>query len=355
MLPTALYQKMTHYLRIFYSTPFYQQQGITHPLLWFPAHPDQRADVDSVLGRLYVANGRGGLSTAPQFPVYDHGYLNTIRNSGRNVFNGVTFSLKTLKTNPLKIDGQLGYYFDMLATCAAFERELRDAAAETYIRLPARSRYHREVQPLSALRSGRGRSAAIGGACLLVFKQQGRYQAVLGRRSARAATDPGFFHLLPAFIFQPLSATVQEGEWSIRRHIYREFLEELFGMPEVSAPERLDYFAEHPALVDLEQMLATGQAGLYLTGISLNLLTLRPEISALLLIHDENWYARVTAPASPFRLDVEAETQQGLTLVPIESDAALLAALPPAVHTIMPPQATAALWEGVALARQLLQ
>jgi hypothetical protein len=40
--------------------------------------------------------------------------------------------------------------------------------------------------------------------------------------------------------------------------------------------------------------------------------------------------------------------------VPIESDEALLAALPPQVHTMMPPQAVVALWEGIDLARQMI-
>jgi hypothetical protein len=87
----------------------------------------------------------------------------------------------------------------------------------------------------------------------------------------------------------------------------------------------------------------------------MNLLTLRAEISALLLIHDAAWYERVTAPDSDMRLNAEAETQGGIAYVPIATDEALLAALPPDVHTIMPPQAVGALWEGVELARSLIQ
>ncbi|MCU0512730.1 MAG: hypothetical protein MUE40_09180 [Anaerolineae bacterium] len=343
--PAERYAAMTHYLRIFYSEPFYRYGGITHPVLWHPAPPPQQHDLNSVLGRWYPAPRR-------EYPLYDHGYLHSLQNSGRSLYDGVTFSLKTLTTRPLRLNATLGSYFDMLATCGALERELRDAAGDAAIRLPGRSQYHRQVAPALALKSGRGRSAAIGGACLVVFKHQGRYQALLARRSPRNATDPGFFHLLPAFIFQPASADVRPEEWNIERHIYRELLEELFGLPEQEQSPPPPPFDDHPALVYLRHLLATGGAGLYLTGVVLGLLTLRPEICALLLIHDEAWYERITAPDSDMPLNAAHETDGGITLVPIDSDAALLAALPPDVHTIMPPQAVAALWEGVALARQ---
>ncbi len=338
------YDTMTHHLRVYYPQPYYTAAGVMHPLLWYPAAPEQQDNVDSVLGRWFD-------ESPSEFPIYDYGYLSTIQNSVSTLYNGTTFTLKNLKRNPLKIDATLGHYFDMLATCAALERELRDAASELYIRLSARSLYHRKISPAIAMKSGRGRSAAIGGACLTVCKRGGAYAALLGRRSGKSATDPGFYHLLPAFIFQPMGDVVQAGEWSLRHHIEREWLEELFAMPEERHPERIDYFQSHPALVHLHEMMARGDAGLYLTGISLNLLTLRPELSMLLLIHDEAWYERVTAPDSATSLNV-LEEAHAAEFVPIATDEALLAALPPAVHTIMPPQATAALWEGVALARQ---
>jgi hypothetical protein len=348
MTPAEHYQKMTHYLRIFYSEVFYQRHGITHPILWYPAAPEQINNVDSVLGKWDAR----GLETPPEFPVYDYGYLQTMQNSGRNVFNGITFTFKNLRRSPLRVDCSLGRYFDMLATSGALERELRDAAQESAIRVPMRSQYHRHIQPIVALKSGRGRSAAMGVACLTVANIGGEYKALLARRSSKNATDPGFFHLLPAFIFQPASAAVRDEEWRVSYHIYREYLEELFGMPEITSSEQR--FDGHPALLYLHELMQQGKAGLYLTGVSLNLLTLRAEISALLLIHDAAWYARVTAPDSDMRLNAEAETQGGIVTVPIATDEALLAALPPDVHTIMPPQAVGALWEGVDLARKII-
>src|SRR5688572_30071683 len=122
LTPAERYQAMTHYLRIFYSIEFYRRFGMNHPLLWYRAPEKQQADVDSVLGKWYPA--------APQeFPYYDYGHLNSLQNSGRSVYNGTTFILKSMTATPLRINASLGKYFDMLATCGGLERELRDASA----------------------------------------------------------------------------------------------------------------------------------------------------------------------------------------------------------------------------------
>jgi hypothetical protein len=52
-----------------------------------------------------------------------------------------------------------------------------------------------------------------------------------------------------------------------------------------------------PEIVRLNTLISSGGAGLYYTGISVNLLTLRPEICTLLLIHDPHWIGRETEAA----------------------------------------------------------
>lgn len=345
------YQTLTNYLAKLYGVPVYTRANIQHPIVHYAPDPEQVDHIDSVIGRLSA-------ETPTAFGFYDHGYLQTLQNSGRHLFNGVTFALRQVRFAPLQLDFHYGNYFDMLATCGALEHEMRDAVASKLIRLPARSQYHREISHNAALMTGSGRSAAVGGACLTVFNHDGTYKAMLARRSAKNATDPGFFHLLPAFIFQPRQYPAQPHETLFSYHIYREYLEELFAMPDAISPTPAaspQTWFDHPAYLYLQQLIQAGSAGLYFTGVALNLLTLRPEICALLLIHEPAWYTRITAPDSDMPLNADAETQQGIALVPIDSDAALLASLPPHVHTIMPPQAVVALWEGVDTARRLIQ
>ncbi len=349
MTPHEQYQRMTETVAHLYQRPLFQRAGVDHPLVVFYPDESQVSDVDSVL------DGPPPASDQPEdFGFYNRAFLQDIQNSGRNVFNGVTYAYHLLRERPLRIRARHGRYFDMLATCAALDAELRDTTAAGAQRLPGRIQMHRRYPAADAIVRGDGRSAAIGGANLIVFNHDGQYKAILARRSWRSATDPGFFHLLPAYIFQPTPSRHPQA-WSIAYQVCREYLEELFGLDEVHDPQDPHYFQDHPAYVDLQAMIQTGQAGLYLTGVTINLWTLRPEISTLLLIHDRDWYPRITAPDSPIPLQIHAETDdERLTLLPIDDDESLLSALPPQVHTIMPPQATGALWLGVDRARRLI-
>jgi hypothetical protein len=142
-------------------------------------------------------------------------------------------------------------------------------------------------------------------------------------------------------------------EWSVKHQILREALEEIFGLPEEFHPRRWNFFYNHPALLYLLKLLNTGKAQLCATGIILNLLTLRPEISTLLLIHDPAWYARISAAESDMPLKTADETlADSIVVAPIASDEAFMSHFPPDLHLIMPAQATATLWLGIDRARR---
>lgn len=345
------YEQMTDVLaKIYPSAPLFERAGMRHPVVIHHPQPQQIDDVNSVLGPVPTER-----ESPNSLAFYNHALIQSLQNSGRNLFNGTTYVMKRIRTRPLTIEAQIGKYFDMVATAGTLEEELRDAvAAGGLVRLPMRSQYHRAVEPERALVSGEGRSAALGGGVLTVFNRGGDYYAILARRTARSATNPGFFHVLPAFMFQPMRDEPVASDWSLSHTIFRELLEELFGMPEVTdaSPQ---YIESHPALQDLREMLAAGTASLHITGIAFNLMTLRPEFCAMLLIRDEGWWQRVTATDAPYRLDAGSETDDGkIKLVPIETDEAALRSLPDDVHARLPAHASAAIWLGMDLARSLL-
>ena len=344
-LAPQTYRSITDYLAKLYEVPLYQAQNMSHPVIFYPAHESQQNNVDSILGRVPTTT-----LTRADLLIYDYGYLHSLQNSKPHIFNGKTFTLKQIRTNPLRIEAKFGQYFDMLATCYSMEQELLDAIDSKLVRLPLRSQLHREVSPKQSLTDGRGRSAAIGCVALVVFNDGQQYQAIVSHRTTSHATRSDSYHLLPAFIFQPMADTMREGEWSIQHHFYREWLEELFSMAE---SDSMDFY-NHPALDDLRNMQDSGQAGLYLTGIAMNLLTLRAEICMLLLIHDADWWRRIHADDSPIKLKT-SETRDNLILVPIENDDALINALPGKSVTGFVPQAIPALWEGVKLAREVIR
>lgn len=342
------FQNICDYLRHLYQCELFSHGGIDYPVYVFAPDAQQALDVDSLLDPHPPA------PESCSFAHYDYSYLHNLINSKPTLRNGAVFTLKEIRQNPLRLRGATGRYYDMLATCAALERELRAAVAEGWMRAPSRTQYHRALPPPAALSRGEGRSAAIGIGTLTVFNDAGAYKAILARRSQQTAFDSGMFHVLPAMMFAPTTADFADPrEWSIRHQILREFLEELFDMPEELQPKRWDFFYQHPALRYLLALLESGGAQLFATGIVLNLLTLRPEISTLLLIHDPAWHRRVSAADSDIPLAVSAETEAGsLVRALISSDDALLAHFPRGLHLRMPAQASATLWLGIERARR---
>jgi hypothetical protein len=343
MLTKEQYDLMTLYLASFYDTPLYKRHGVEHPIVFYPPQPHQVKDIDSVLG--YLSHD---LITADSMAFYNYAYLHTLQNSNRHLFNGTTFVFKRLREKPLRIDAAFGKYFDMIATCAWLEQEILELAQNGGLRLPMRSQYHRGMDMKMSLTHGKERSAAIGAVMLVVFRDRGEYQAIISRRTSQHATGPNALHLMPAFIFQPMTEPMQTYEWSLKHHVYREWLEELFGMPE--GDSAMD---SHPALLNLKEMEADGGAEMCLTGIIMNLLTLRPEISLVLVIHDETWWQDLQSGAKGYQLNTP-EMEENLLLVPISDDEQLLSVLPQDYFLTMVPQAISALWEGVDMARGLI-
>lgn len=340
-MTAALSPALLDYLERLYQRPLLRRGDQRYPIIVFPPSDEQREDVDSVLGAL-----PRHIQRRDNYAIYDYGHLHSVQNAGRHLYDGPTFVFKSLRLRPLRLTAEIGSYYDMLATCGALEREAR--AADGLIRLPSRTQLHRRYRPNETLLHGNGRSAAIGVATLIVCYRDGGYQALLAQRTARAATDPLAYHVMPTFMFQPSAAdSVHPLEWSVRHQIYREYLEELFGMAESAQPQRPDYFYQHPSLRALQAYGARGAAQLYLTGVAINLLTLRPEICALLLIHAPEW------AESSFLAVAEAHEGR-LCYAPIVDDAALTAALPQGALASLPPQGAAALWLGVDYARAVL-
>ncbi|MGB7337407.1 MAG: hypothetical protein WBC91_00835 [Phototrophicaceae bacterium] len=342
MIPET-YALIAEYLGRFYDTPLYQRHEISHPVIQHRPSIAQSYDVNSVIGHLTADT-----PSKDTMGFYNYAYLHTLQNSGRHLFNGTTFALKRLRTNPLRIDATLGTYYDMLATCIALESELLDVMSAGMIRLPMRSQYHRTFDAQQALTSGKGRSATLGGVMLTVFNDEGIYKAIVSQRTGQHATRPNALHLLPAFIFQPMNAENPTDEWTFKHHLYREYLEELVGMAEGTHE-----MEQHPALRDLKAMEADGRAEIRLTGVSMNLLTLRAEISTLLIIHDPDWWRALQSGENGYQLNTP-ETQNTVLLIPIADDESALATLPDDYYLTMVPQAIPAFWDGLDMARSIV-
>lgn len=150
--------------------------------------------------------------------------------------------------------------------------------------------------PSECLRTGGGIDATIAISTLVIYKRDGEYWILCEVRSKKVAEYGDLYHVIPSFIFQPVVAPTPHNlnvEWGIRHNIYREYLEELFRVPEAEHSQgAVDprYFYDHPNLRYLQQLLDAGIADLKGVAFIFNLLNHRPELCTLLLIKDETWY-----------------------------------------------------------------
>lgn len=275
-----------------------------------------------------------------ELPIYNPQIVAQLQQNGARLYDGVTFAFDALELNPLRIYAKLGSYYDHLATCVSLEQELLENPE-----LPYRNHLHSLFEPSKLLTSGAGRSAALGVSTLIVFKHTDGYRALFTRRSGKTAHKPNSFHVMPAFMLQPSGYNYFPQDWNLVTQITREYLEELFGVSEHITPAEKDAL---PPLVHLNAMLSDSRATLHFTGVVLNLMSTHVSITALMMIHDEGWYQTLPAPNQP-------SWETGETyLLPLDSDAALLAALPENAPLSMSCEGAAALWQGVDMARKLL-
>jgi hypothetical protein len=164
-------------------------------------------------------------------------------------------------------------------------------------RLPHRAKTLREFSsPATCLLHGGGVDAAIGISVLLVYTREGVPWALLERRPKRIGPPAPMYHVIPAMLHQPIEITSGELEHaSILDSIFREYLEELFRLPEPHqrpAQTSKDAVAGHPNYHFLQDLIRRGRAKLEGVALAFNLLNHRPDLCVLLLIDDEGWYQR---------------------------------------------------------------
>jgi hypothetical protein len=155
--------------------------------------------------------------------------------------------------------------------------------------LSLRKALHRKVS--DPITSGDGRCAGIGVSTLVAYQDGDELKLMLKRRSSSTvASHPGGIHVIPSGMFQQFGEEVDK-EFSVTHTVLREYLEELFNVPEseyFGSPAQSFY--SDSRLEYLSSLIADGRAGLYLSGIAVNLLTLRPEVCTLLWIKDKAWW-----------------------------------------------------------------
>jgi hypothetical protein len=321
-------QPLLRFLHWLYrAEPVFSRAGQIYPIAVFPASLE--TTIDNLLAQpLDRAIPDDDLVQSAEF-------RELLARAGRRLNDLPTFTMRALAVAPdaIRLHCGMGSYFRMLDTCDALEFEAlsqasqltgndEDAFGRFADLLPLRRELHRRVA--RPVRDGAHRSAALGISVLVAFRHGDGFGLILRRRSAQVATGAGLLHLVPTFMFQPMTADVA-AEFSIRHNIFREYLEELFGLPDAGGTQKAIY--SDPRLIFLHDLLTRGEAALQLTGIAVGLLNLRVEICTLLLIRSEAWHTRHLGaqrqPADALRFSDEVADPAGEAFIPIAFDGAM--------------------------------
>ena len=284
------------------------------PLGVLPLSPASARDPERLAGALDP--------TREEPPLLRPELVEALRRGGAPIWDCPTFSLTGLSRDRNgaveRIEARIGSYFDMVGSAGYLEYEClaalsRSPESLTLEDLPARrAALSRHQSSLECLASGGGVDAALAISTLVVYAREGSPWMLLDVRSRRKPEHDEIHHVVPALYFQPVTGTSERGleiEWSVRHNVFREYLEEIFGMPEVEreqGPIAPDYFLRHPNLLLLREMLDAGRAELRGVALVFDLLNHRPEICTLLLIRDESWYERQRDPAAAGREGLQA-------------------------------------------------
>lgn len=247
------------------------------------------------------------------------------------MWDGATFALArmtlTERGSVAGLSGYVGSYFAMVDSAMRIDREAQPSplgGPNLPIRRAILSQF---ASPLACLLNGGGVNAAIGGATLVVFMRAGVPQMICAKRSNTVADQPGKYHVVPSFIFQPASAARGQAEASVERrvdhNVFREYLEELFSVPEAQLRTPAAVY-DHPNMRYLRTLLDEGRAGLQVTGAAFNLMNHRPEICTLLLVQDEDWFASQSDEAAaagrglaPLKFNAEFDGSVGAAILPM--------------------------------------
>ena len=318
---------------IYPNYPPVELWGIRHPICEFPAMSSEWKNPESAVGELF--DGRvpredeystdfdpGGGADA--FAAYVERFRKASAEDRRHFFPGATYALHQMRFDSqgrVAIDCAMGRYFTSLATSEDLDTEMMEAVAASSGRavalsdLPRRSWLHRYVG--DPVVDGQRRAAAVSHATVVMSAVKGGgYDIILPVRSRDVATHANFNHVAPSGIFAPYDETSPspEREFSVRRNFYREWVEELYAVEEHEHPAYSVVIPDpedEPEIIRLKGLLSSKQGHLKYTGVSFNLLTMRPEICLALLIDDPEWFREedriARGTGRPFKLGWEYE------------------------------------------------
>jgi len=234
-------------------------------------------------------------------------FIAFLRKTGRRLWDNDVFRLVGISGRRILNLGITRYY-KALTSCDRFLFDLvqhfpRKPTNFRYAMLARRSflkKWRKDVENIVVHGKYNHLSAAVGVSVFTVMKrpsEKGKmdywYPCVENSDEKSGARDR---HVIPAFMYEPFTTPPQDKakELDLEYQVLREFGEEIAGIPELRSMMNWEAvnatILRSPACNSLQSLLRNKRAVLRTTGLCLDLLRLRPEITCALIINDDKFY-----------------------------------------------------------------
>ncbi|MFF2092730.1 hypothetical protein [Paenibacillus sp. NPDC058174] len=218
----------------------------------------------------------------------------------RNAAGEITGFVAKMATYKLNVATSHVLEFELYLAYKKYkDRFLRFSKDQMLNRLKMRHNIHTSQREEEILVTGKGRYSLLGVQMLVVYlTEDDKYQVLVIKRSEDVAVRPGYHQFVPSGGFEFFEKEKEINEINIGKNfdvelaLYREMVEEIFGEVEFehnTAGNPVDNIYKHKKVVDLRTWLKEGQANLEFLGSTVDLVTLRHELSFLLLINNKQF------------------------------------------------------------------
>lgn len=242
---------------------------------------------------------------------------------GKKLTNNPTFRLTSFQKKQITVS--LSTYYQTLSTCDIHhtkfianmpsKKELDEDtpnALTQYMTKPFFTQWQEQVNKIIVDKQFCHYSASLGCSVLTLFKDKrdGYCFYIIANSSEKNGSNDG--HVIPSFMYQPTSKDINraEKELALNFQVLREFGEEILGMDELESPNvhrfinlldpknNIKKTQTEEQISKLAELLQTNKAELFITGMIVDAFKLRPELTLLLLIHDDEFMSTVNPKGS---------------------------------------------------------
>jgi hypothetical protein len=291
---------------------FAEIAGKRAPVIVFPASPEVHYPFKEMCQRedLRLTDETDLTPSQDQYPEYKYIVYPNLRHPHLVGYylDGYEFD----KNGKIKgVKASTHKYVENIFTSHILDYELYDVYKKTHgdpnVTLkdfPLRQKIHQGQTIKDVIEKGVNRASLFSVQMAVISKNdEGEYEMAVMTRSENVAARPGFFQIAPAGGFElfDLEATVEDPDertriisknFDVRMAVMREYIEELFDgadFDEAKGDDDWNRLKEDVHFQEVCHLIETGKASFEFLGVAVDLLSLRPELSFMLLIDDPDY------------------------------------------------------------------